>query len=84
MAKPTYLVTVVYRGKEALFRDFLKQERHQRQSGVETILPAEELAFIEPVRASNRHEALVLARALHPGHDIAPRIVKRAARPGRG
>ncbi|WP_313271650.1 hypothetical protein [Stenotrophomonas sp.] len=82
MAKPTYLVTVVRPGKEALFRDFIRRQPPPKP-GDQMPMATEELAFIEPIRASNRREALVLARALHPGLEIAPRIARRAARPAR-
>lgn len=82
MAKPTYLVTMVHPGKEAQFQSFLKRKA-QPPPGDATYLAADGLVFVQAVRASNRREALVLAKALHPGLAIAPKIIKRAARSAR-
>lgn len=59
MAKPTYLVTVIRKGREQDYGN----SRKRRTGGAD-----EALCFVEPVRASNRREALVLVRARSPDH----------------
>lgn len=78
MAKPTYLVTVARKGEEERFRDFW--ERGVRRDAAGEALTAERVGFVEPVRASNRREAMMLVRARFPGHPIGPRILKQMRR----
>lgn len=75
MAKPTYLVTVVRKGQESCFRDFWERRMSHDPAGEP--LSAERVGFVEQVRASNRREAVVLARRLHPDHEIGARVVKQ-------
>lgn len=76
MTKPTYFVKVVRKGRERDFLDFWERGRRQNDAG--ELLDAELVGFVEPVRASNRREAMVLVRARYPDHRISKRIGKKA------
>lgn len=69
MPKPTYLVTVIRKGRERDYHDFWERGREQNDAGEP--LSAELVGFVESVRARN------------PGHQLGTRIVKQA-RPERG
>ncbi|ALN91238.1 MULTISPECIES: hypothetical protein [Lysobacter] len=74
MGKPTYYVEVVRAGREQDHHDYWVLGRRAKHSGEP--LNAEEVSFVEAVRASNRREAVVLVGRKYPGHAIAGMVAK--------
>jgi len=75
MAKPSYRVEVVRKGRERDYFDFWRKGIARNGRG--EALSADLVSFVEVVRASNRREAAVLARARHPGHQVDMKTVKK-------
>jgi hypothetical protein len=74
MAKPTYLVYVVHRGREDDYYRYRCLGEDTNPLG--EVLTEDMLGFMEAVRASNRREASVLVRARYPDHQVTDRAIK--------
>ena len=77
MSKSIYLVRIARKGYEEDFHALCELGKEFNVAG--QALSAELVGFMEQVRASNRREAMVLARARYPGHHVSTRIDKKVA-----
>lgn len=74
MAKPTYLVYVIHRGREDDYHRYCQLGKDTKLQGEG--LTEDMLGFKEAVRASNRREASVLVRAKYPEHYVTNKAIK--------
>jgi hypothetical protein len=78
MSTPTYLVTVVHLRRQDDYQDFGELGL---DIGRSSELPIEDiLGFMEPVRASKKREAYIVARSKYPKHQV----INNASRPNAG
>jgi hypothetical protein len=72
VTKATYFVTVIYKGRENDFAEYLQAGCSLTPDSVDPNAPG----FVTAIRASNRREALILAKREYPNYLVLDKIKK--------
>ncbi|MEW9572307.1 hypothetical protein ABQJ54_11145 [Rhodanobacter sp. Si-c] len=72
MAKATYFVTIIYKGREDDYAEYLGAGCSLAVDSVDPNAPG----FVAAIRASNRREAMILAKREYPDYFVLDKIKK--------